>query len=86
MPSVKIFTAEQIEELKDLIKSINKRCIISNILIDNPVWWYLLPTILEDLAEDAQVILKYCIQEEEKNGKGKMLDNSGYLHYRTDGL
>ena len=59
------------EELRELVKSIRNRCDITTILLelgDNNIGsdypLHLLPTILEDLYEDAQTIVtEYCVKE-----------------------
>ena len=48
-------------ELEELLKSIRNRCFIAAIIIHEP---HLLPTILEDLYEDAQtIVMEYCVKE-----------------------
>lgn len=52
-----------ISEVEELIKSIRNRCEISQVLIQVGAE-DLLPTVLEDLYEDAQTIaLEYCVKE-----------------------
>lgn len=59
------------EELKELLKSITNRCIIAKFLLDSleeSRTHHLLPTILEDMYEDAQTIaLEYCAKEKQSD-------------------
>jgi len=63
----------EIEELEELVKGINRRCLVVFLLIDNQRI-ELLPTILEDIYVDSQlIVMDYCVKDERKGNPGTSL-------------
>ncbi len=57
-------TENELKECDEFILSIRNKCDIYNILRKNPEFDYLLPTVLEDLYQDAEtIVLEYCTEE-----------------------
>ena len=52
------------DNLKDLVNAIQNRCEIFWLICDIPSSPYIISTLLEDLMEDSQAILEYCIVKE----------------------
>jgi hypothetical protein len=51
-------------EVTELIKAIRNRCDIYMLIRNNSIADHLLPTLLEDLHEDSQVIIDgYCVEK-----------------------
>ncbi len=67
-PEWRTFTGEPpmdtgLLELTELVRAIRNRCDIYMLACDNPEAHRLLPTLLEDLYDDAQTIIdEYCIE------------------------
>jgi len=52
------------DRLVEIIKQIKNRCDAVLWLLENPDSFYVLPTILEDIYQDAQLIIdEYCIHD-----------------------
>jgi len=55
------------DELIELIKSIEIRCRVIQLLYKTPDYLLCIPTILEDLYEDAQkAIIEFCVEQKDE--------------------
>lgn len=54
-------------ELVEVVKSIRNRCDVIQLLWDTPGYLHLIPTVLEDLYEDAQdAVNEFCVEDDDK--------------------